>query len=273
MTDRYAVFGNPIVHSMSPELHRAFAAQFGEDMSYEAVEVAAGGFEEAVRAFMEHGGKGLNVTVPFKVEAEALADESHDSAAICGAANCLKFDGGRIIAENFDGIGLVRDITRNRGVALKGKRVLIAGAGGAARGALEPLIEAGVAEIVIANRSLDRAQEVAELLGPRGSISASGYEVLEPGFDVLINGTSASLAGTAPPIPGAAFVGAELAYDLAYGKGLTPFLAQAKAYRVGQIADGVGMLVEQAAEAFHWWRGKWPDTAPVIARLAVPLER
>ncbi len=272
MTDRYAVFGNPIVQTKSPELHAAFAAQFGEDMSYEAWEVKAGAFKEAVLAFIEHGGKGLNVTVPFKVEAEAMADESRESASICGAANCLKFEDGKIIAENFDGIGLVRDIRRNLGVDLKGKRVLIAGAGGAARGALEPLIEAGVAEIVIANRSVDRAQDVAELLGPRGSITACGYEVLEPGFDILLNSTSASLAGAAPPIPGVAFVGAELAYDLAYGKGTTPFLAQARQYRVRQIADGVGMLVEQAAEAFHWWRGKWPDTAPVIAGLAVPLE-
>jgi len=272
MTDRYAVFGNPIVQTKSPELHRAFAAQFGEDMSYEAWEVKADGFEDAVRAFIEHGGKGINVTVPFKVEAEALADESRESAAICGAANCLKFENGRIVAENFDGIGLVRDISRNLGVDLKGKRVLIAGAGGAARGALEPLIEAGVAEIVIANRSVERAREVAELLGRRGSISACGYDALEPGFDIMINGTSASLAGSAPPIPGVAFVGAELAYDLAYGKGLTPFLAQAKQYRVGQIADGVGMLVEQAAEAFHWWRGKWPETHTLIENLSVPLE-
>ncbi len=272
MTDRYAVFGNPIAQTKSPRLHSAFAEQFGEDMSYEAREIEAGGFEEAVHAFIEHGGQGLNVTAPFKVEAEAMADESRESAAICGAANCLKFEDGRIIAENFDGIGLVRDIRRNLGVDPKGKRVLIAGAGGAARGALEPLIEAGVAEIVIANRSVERAQAVAELLGPRGSISACGYEALEPGFDILLNGTSASLAGAAPPIPGVAFVGAELAYDLAYGKGLTPFLAQAQKYRVRQTADGVGMLVEQAAEAFHWWRGKWPETGALIAELTVPLD-
>lgn len=272
MTDRYAVFGNPIVQTRSPDLHRAFAAQFGEDMTYEAREIEAGGFEDAVRAFVEHGGKGLNVTVPFKVEAEAIADESRESAAICGAANCLKIEDGRIIAENFDGIGLVRDIRRNLGVDPKGKRVLIAGAGGAARGALEPLIEAGVAEIVIANRTVERARDVAEILGPRGSITGCGYDVLEPGFDIVINGTSASLAGSAPPIPGVAFVGAELAYDLAYGKGLTPFLAQAEQYRVRKVADGVGMLVEQAAEAFHWWRGKWPDTKPLIEKLKVPLK-
>lgn len=272
MTDRYAVFGNPIAQTKSPELHAAFAAQFDDDMSYEAWEVDAGGFAEAVRAFIAHGGKGLNVTVPFKVEAEEMADESRESAAICGAANCLKFEDGRIIAENFDGIGLVRDIHRNLGVEPKGKRVLIAGAGGAARGALEPLIEAGVAEIVIANRTVERAREVATLLGPRGSIIGCGYDALEPGFDIIINGTSASLAGAAPPVPGVAFVGAELAYDLAYGKGLTPFLAQAQDYRVKQIADGVGMLVEQAAEAYHWWRGQWPETRALIGKLAVPLE-
>lgn len=272
MTDHYAVFGNPITQSKSPELHRAFAAQFGEDMTYEALEAPVLGFEDAVRAFMRHGGKGINVTVPFKVEAEAIADEAHDSAAICGAANCLKFENGRIIAENFDGIALVRDISRNLAVDLKGKRVLIAGAGGAARGALEPLIEAGVAEIVIANRDVARAEAVAELLGPRGSITACGYDALEPGFDILLNSTSASLSGAELPIPGPAYVGAELAYELAYGKGKTPFLARAEHYRVGQIADGVGMLVEQAAEAFHWWRGKWPDTAPLIDRFTIPLD-
>ena len=272
MTDHYAVFGNPITQTKSPQLHAAFAAQFGEDMTYEAIEAPVLGFEDAVRAFIGHGGKGINVTTPFKVEAEAIADESHESAAICGAANCLKFVDGRIIAENFDGIGLVRDITRNLEVDLKGKKVLLAGAGGAARGALEPLIEAGVAEIVIANRDVRKAEIVAELLGPRGSITACGYDALEPGFDIVLNTTSASLAGAEPPIPGMAFVGAELAYELAYGKGKTPFLARAEHYRVGRIADGVGMLVEQAAEAFHWWRGKWPDTRPVIASLAVPLD-
>ncbi|MCB1337182.1 MAG: shikimate dehydrogenase [Maritimibacter sp.] len=272
MTDRYAVFGNPIAQSKSPELHAAFAAQTGEDMSYERIEAPLGGFEAAVRAFIAAGGKGLNVTVPFKVEAEALADEARDSAAICGAANCLKIEDGRIVAENFDGVGLVRDIAVNLGVDLKGKRVLMAGAGGAARGALEPLIEAGVAEIVIANRDVAKAEAVARLLGPRGSIRASRYEALEPGFDLVLNTTSASLSGAEPPIPGKAFVGAELAYELAYGKGKTPFLARAEHYHVGRIADGVGMLVEQAAEAFAWWRGKRPDTAPVIAQLTVPLD-
>lgn len=272
MTDQYAVFGNPVSQTKSPELHAAFAAQFGEDMSYEAIEAPVLGFEDAVRAFMRNGGKGLNVTVPFKVEAEKIADESHESAAICGAANCLKFENGRIIAENFDGAGLVCDIVCNLGVDLKGKRVLIAGAGGAARGALEPLIEAGAAEIVIANRTLEKAQAVARLLGPRGSIIASDYESLEAGFDVLLNTTSASLAGEEPPIPGPAFVGAELAYELAYGKGKTPFLSRAEHYRVGQIADGVGMLVEQAAETFNWWRGKRPDTSALIAALKVPLD-
>lgn len=272
MTDRYAVFGNPIGQSKSPELHMAFAAQFGEDMTYEAVLVPVDGFEAAVRGFIAAGGKGLNVTVPFKIEAEALADEARDSAALCGAANCLKFEDGRIVAENFDGVGLVRDISVNLGVDLKGKRVLLAGAGGAARGALDPLIEAGVAEIVIANRTVEKAEAVAKLLGPRGSIRACGYAALEPGFDVVLNTTSASLAGEEPPIPGRAYVGAELAYELAYGKGKTPFLARAEHYHVGRIADGVGMLVEQAAEAFAWWRGKRPDTAPVIEKLTVPLD-
>jgi shikimate dehydrogenase len=272
MTDRYAVFGNPLSHTKSPYIHTAFAKQLGEDMTYEAIEVPVDGFEAAVRAFIAAGGKGINVTVPFKVAAEALADESLEAANICGASNCLKFEDGRIIADNFDGVGLVRDIEGNCGVELRGKRVLFAGAGGATRGALEPFLEAGVAEIWIANRDVAKAGAVAHLLGPRGSIHPCGYDGIGRGFDVVLNATSASLTGALPPVPLVAFEGAELAYELVYGHGKTPFLALAESCGAEQIADGIGMLVEQAAEAFNWWRGVRPDTAPVIADLTVPLK-
>lgn len=272
MTDRYAVFGNPLDHTLSPRIHTAFAAQFGEDMTYEAIEAPVDGFEDTVRAFAAHGGRGINVTVPFKVRAEAMADESLEAANICGASNCLKFEGDRVTADNFDGVGLVRDIEDNLGVELKGKRVLFAGAGGATRGALGPFLEAGVAEIWIANRTVDKARDVAHLLGPRGSLHPCGYDAIDHGFDVVLNATSASLSGECPPIPPVAFEGAALAYEMVYGKGKTPFLRLAEESGAEEIADGVGMLVEQAAEAFAWWRGKRPDTAPVIADLKIPLD-
>jgi len=272
MTDRYAVFGNPLSHTLSPRIHTAFAAQFGEDMTYEAVEAPVDGFEDAVRAFIRAGGKGINVTVPFKVRAEAMADESLEASNICGASNCLKFGDGRIVADNFDGVGLVRDIEDNLGVELKGKRVLFAGAGGATRGALGPFLEAGAAEIWIANRTVEKAEDVALLLGPRGSIHACGYDAITHGFDVVVNATSASLAGICPPIPPVAFEGTALAYEMVYGHGKTAFLELAEDSGAEEIADGVGMLVEQAAEAFEWWRGKRPNTAPVIADLTIPLE-
>ncbi len=271
MTDRYAVFGNPVSQTKSPMIHTAFAAQFGEDMRYEAIEAPLDDFAGAVRRFMAEGGRGINVTVPFKVEAEALADESHEAAAICGAANCLKFEDGQIIAENFDGVGLVRDIEANLGIRLAGKSVLFAGAGGATRGAIMPFLEAGVAEITIANRTLSKAQDICTMLGPRGSLHACEYEALDHGFDVVLNSTSASLSGALPAIPPVAFEGALLAYELAYGKGKTPFLQLAEANSTARIADGVGMLVEQAAEAFTWWRGKRPETASVIETLTIPL--
>lgn len=271
MTDRYAVFGNPLSHSLSPRIHAAFAAQFGEDMTYEAIEAPIDGFEAAVRDFVEAGGRGINVTVPFKVRAEAMADEALEAANICGASNCLNFAGGRIVADNFDGIGLVRDIEDNLGVELKGKRVLFAGAGGATRGALGPFLEAGVAEICVANRTLEKAEAVVHLLGPRGSLHACGYGDISQGFDIVMNATSASLTGQCPPVPPIAFEGAALAYEMIYGKGRTPFLQLAEGSGAEEIADGVGMLVEQAAEAFLWWRGKRPKTAPVIADLTVPL--
>jgi len=272
MTDRYAVFGNPLSHTKSPFIHGEFARQLGDDITYEAIEAPVEGFFAAVHEFVAAGGMGFNVTVPFKVEAAAMADEAREAVVLCGASNCVKVEEGRLVAENFDGVGLVRDIVDNIGVALKGRRVLFAGAGGATRGAVVPFLEAGVGEIVIANRTVSKAEEICELLGPRGSVRACGYDEISDGFDIVLNSTSASLTGAALPIPPAAFQGARLAYDLAYGKGKTPFLARAEQAGAARLADGVGMLVEQAAEAFAWWRGQRPDTAPVIKEMTIPLK-
>lgn len=271
MTARYAVLGNPLSHTKSPFIHSEFAKQFGEDMSYEAIEAPLDGFADAVRSFRDAGGLGVNVTVPFKVEAFDLADEHRDAAEICGASNCLKFEGDRFVAENFDGVGLVRDIVENLGVSLSGARVLFAGAGGATRGAVAPFFAAGAAEVIIANRTVSKADLIRDRLASRGTIRAISYADVEGTFDVVLNSTTTSLSGAKPPLPEQVFDGATLAYDLVYGKGLTPFLADAQAKGV-KVADGVGMLVEQAAEAFDWWRGKRPTTAPVIDAMTIPLE-
>lgn len=279
MPDRYAVIGYPIVHSKSPLIHGLFAAATGQDMSYEAIDggAEAGGFVRALTDFRAAGGKGMNVTLPFKLQALAVADAASDDARLAGAANALRFlDCGRIEARNFDGIGLVRDIELNLGVALKAKRVLLLGAGGATRGAMLPIARAGAACIVIANRTADKADALArELSIHLGGVplAGGGLEALatEAPFDVVINATSASLSGGAPAVPASAFAPGALAYDMVYGKGLTPFLKLAQQAGAARVADGVGMLVEQAAEAFEWWRGVRPDTRAALARLTVPL--
>ncbi|KVA17167.1 shikimate dehydrogenase [Burkholderia ubonensis] len=277
MTDQYAVIGNPIGHTKSPLIHGLFAQETRQDISYTAIEgpvEPAGAFAAVVRAFFEGGGKGINITAPFKLDAFAMSDERSERAQLAGAANALKFDGGRILADNFDGIGLVRDIEANLNLPMAGKRVLVLGAGGAARGALLPFLEAGPAELVIANRDVDKARALATQVAGRGSLVASGYaDLARMGrFDLVVNATSASLTGDLPPVPPSVFSPAGTAYELAYGKRLTPFLRLAKNAGVHGIADGVGMLVEQAAEAFAWWRGVRPKTSSVIDRLAVPFD-
>ena len=274
MSDRYAVIGNPIGFSKSPLIHGTFAKMTGQDLVYEAIEAPLNGFSERVDQFRTEGAKGLNITAPFKLDAFAYANERSESAKRAGAANCLKFEGERIIAENFDGIGLVRDITVNLGVGMAGRRVLMLGAGGAARGALLPFLHQEPSELVLVNRTLSKAVALAEEFAGCGPLIVSGYAELADlaeGYDVVVNATSASLRGEMPPLPGNVFRGAELAYELAYGKGLTPFLRAARTEGVAKLADGVGMLVEQAAEAFSWWRGVRPCTARVIAELTVPL--
>ncbi|SMC86048.1 shikimate dehydrogenase [Primorskyibacter flagellatus] len=271
MTDRYAVFGNPIGHSKSPFIHRSFAAQFDDDMSYEAVEAPQDGFRSRLDQFISEGGRGINITVPFKTDAFAAADERCEGAALTGASNCLKFENGRIIAENFDGVGLLRDIADNLGQAVSGKRVLFLGAGGATRGAALPILRAGAAQVVVANRTVAKAQAIADELTRFGEIRATGYDSLSAGHDIVLNATSASLFDTRPQVADAVFEGTGLAYDLVYAKGLTGFLRQAQGMGVPVLADGVGMLVEQAAEAYAWWREQRPDTAALIRDLTVPL--
>ena len=274
MTDRYAVIGNPIAQSKSPLIHNSFARSTGQDLEYGKIEGPLDGFDAAVYAFRDGGGCGLNITAPFKLQAFALATEKRERAQIAGAANAMKFEaGGRIAVDNFDGVGLANDIERNLGLPLQGQRVLMLGAGGAARGVLVAFLARGPTELVIANRTLATAQALAKQFAAHGKIGACGYADLahERGFDIVLNGTSASLKGELPPVPAGVFVNAALAYELVYGKGLTPFLRLAQKAGVPRLADGVGMLVEQAAEAFEWWRGVRPDTRPVIDRLSVPL--
>ena len=278
MPDRYAVIGHPIAHSKSPFIHGLFAQATGQDMVYEAIDGGAepGGFERALAAFRAAGGRGMNVTLPFKLAALAVADSASEDARLAGAANTLSFEGGRIEARNTDGIGLVRDIEVNLGLPLAGRRVLLLGAGGATRGAVRPIARAGAARIVIANRTPDKAETLAVELAPHlGGVPLVGCGLAALGtqgaFDVVINATSASLDGQAPAVPAGAFAPGALAYDMVYGKGLTPFLRLARQAGCARLADGVGMLVEQAAEAFAAWRGVRPDTREALARLTVPL--
>lgn len=273
MTDRYAVFGNPVAHSKSPQIHAMFAEQTGQDMSYEKLLVPIGGFVDAVETFISDGGRGANVTLPFKLEAYDLANQISELARHARAANTLSFSGKQIHADNTDGAGLIRDIKLNLDFDPAGKRVLLMGAGGAARGILLPLLEARPAILIIANRTVDRALRLAQSNQnqPGASqtvLSGHGYHDLSgQHFDLVINATSSSLSDALPPLPDGVFAPGSLAYDIMYGKGLTSFLAFAEEQNAHRLADGLGMLVEQAALSFHIWRGVRPDTRPVIAAL------
>ena len=263
MTDRYAVFGHPIAHSKSPQIHAAFARQTGEDVVYETRLAPLDGFADSVAQFIAAGGRGANVTVPFKEEAFKLANRLSPRAQRAGAVNTLVFDVDGIAGDNTDGAGLVADLTRNLNRSLAGKRILLLGAGGAARGVIEPLLEQQPAALVIANRTLSRAQELAELFGH--GITACSFDAADAPFDIVINATAASLVGELPPLSPRIFTPNTLAYDMMYGRD-TPFLSFAHTHGAA-TADGLGMLVEQAAEAFYVWRGVRPDSAPVIAAL------
>jgi shikimate dehydrogenase len=266
MTDRYAVIGNPVAHSKSPLIHAEFARQTGHDISYGALLAPVDGFRAAVLGFRDAGGRGLNVTLPFKHEAWQLASRRSERSERARAANTLTFDAGDISGDNTDGVGLVRDIEVNLGFALAGKRLLILGAGGAAWGIGLPLLAQGVARLTIANRTVSKAQELRRHLGDFANVDGCGYESLARNqFDLVINATSAGLSDEAPAIPTAVFAPGALAYEMVYGK-VTPFMAFASDGGA-RVADGLGMLVEQAAESFFIWRGVRPETAPVIEML------
>ena len=275
MTDRYAVIGNPIAQSKSPLIHSAFAQVTGQDIDYGKLLGPLGEFTATVDAFRASGGRGMNVTAPFKMDAFAYATDLAPSAQMAGAVNAMKFEGGKVYAENFDGVGLLRDVVHNLGCPLRGRRVLILGSGGATRGALLPLLAAQPTELVIVNRTVGKAQELAALAQQHQTgqvpVQGLGYDAVQGAFDVVLNASSSSLTGELPPLPASVFAPGCLAYDLTYGKGLTPFLKLAQQAGVTHLADGVGMLAEQAAEAFAWWRGVRPDTSSVISQLTVPL--
>lgn len=265
--DRYAVIGNPVGHSMSPRIHAEFARQAGQRMEYGRILAEIGGFERAAEAFMREGGKGLSVTAPFKEAAFAFARERTARAEEAGAANALRFEEGKALGDNADGAGLARDLTENLGFALEGKRILLLGAGGAARGALGALLAAGAEEVAIANRDEGKARRLAERFGARAR--GVGYAGLKgKRFGLAIRATPASWSGEMPEMPelpeGLLEEGG-LAYDLAYGAE-TPFMAWARK-RGAEASDGLGMLVEQAAESFWWWRGERPETKGLIRDL------
>ncbi|MBA4502938.1 shikimate dehydrogenase [Marinobacterium marinum] len=274
MADRYAVFGNPIAHSKSPQIHARFAKQTGQVLTYTAEHIEENDFEAAVERFLQGDGKGLNITVPFKERAWALAQWRSERAELAGAVNTLyRLDDGRIAGDNTDGIGLVRDLADNSGVTLNGARVLVLGAGGAVRGVLQPLLAAGVASILVANRTLARAETLAELFADDSRVRASGFDqVPAEAFDLIINGTSASLQGELPPVPAAAVGASTACYDMMYGAEPTPFCRWASEQGAARVVDGLGMLVEQAAESFRIWRGVQPDTESVIADLRAALQ-
>lgn len=268
MSDRYAVFGNPVSHSRSPDIHHAFAAQRGEDLVYERIEAPLDGFAAAVMAFFDAGGRGANVTVPFKEQAFGLCEQLTARARQAGAVNTLWTEHGRLHGDNTDGPGLVTDLCMNQGWALDGRRVLILGAGGAVRGVLGPVLERTPMELVIANRTVEKARTLVALFtAPGVPLAASSLEALAGRFDVVINAISAGLHGEMPPLPEGLVDDTTVAYDMVYGARPTPFMTWATARHAAAVRDGLGMLVEQAAEAYQLWRGWRPATAPVLAAL------
>ena len=268
MTDFYAVIGNPIAHSKSPAIHHAFAQLTHQDIQYERVLAPLDGFADTVHGLIAQGYKGANVTVPFKLEAFAMATRLSERAQDAGAVNTLIFDAEGIIGDNTDGVGLVRDISQNIGVSFAGKRVLLIGAGGASEGVLHPILAAHPALLIITNRTLDKALNMVKRVEARDemlfvSVQAYAFDDLQgQAFDIVINATSAGLSDSQLPLPSGIFAPNALAYDMMYGR-LTPFMAFAQ-QQGARVFDGLGMLIEQAAEAFSVWRGIRPPTAPVI---------
>jgi len=271
--DQYAVMGNPIGHSKSPQIHAAFAQQTGQKIVYTATQVDPGGFEQAVGNFFASGGKGLNVTVPFKTEAWQLADELGPEAKQAGAVNTLLINAdGVLLGRNTDGVGLVRDILHNHRGRIAGQNILLLGAGGAARGILQPLLAETPAQLQIVNRTASRAQQLAADFKTLGPVSGGGFDELGgEHFDLIINASAASLQGEVPPLPNECCTETSWCYDLMYGAIATPFMLWAQQRNAQKSLDGLGMLVEQAAESFFHWRGVRPETLPVIQEIRAGL--
>jgi len=269
--DRYGVMGYPVSHSRSPVIHRLFALQTGQNLQYELLQVAPEKLELAVRQFQRTGGKGLNITVPHKSEVAKLCDQLSERASTAGAVNTLSFRDGEIHGENTDGIGLLRDLVINLGFTIEGANILILGAGGATRGIVGPLLEMQPASLRIANRTIDKAEALADHFSHSGPVSACRFNVvpITEKYDLIINATSAGFKGETPPYPAAAISKDTLCYDLSYGLKPTPFSEWARERGAERSVMGWGMLVEQAAESFNIWRGIRPDTAPVLKQMKI----
>jgi shikimate dehydrogenase len=267
--DKYAVIGNPVAHSKSPQIHEAFARATGQTLSYERLLAPRDGFLATVAAFALSGGMGLNVTVPFKLEAFALARTHSPRAKLSGAVNTLKRDEEGWFGDNTDGPGVVRDLMHNLGIALTARNILVLGAGGASRGIMSSLLAEHPRSLTVSNRTFSKASAIAELFAPHGPMVAVPPEALAArSFDIVINATSAGLADKAPPPwPAAIVASGAFAYDMIYGDSPTAFLTWAKAHGAARTADGLGMLIEQAAESFFIWRGVRPETAPIFSLL------
>lgn len=268
--DRYVVFGNPVSHSLSPEIHAHFARASGQPLDYQRHLVPLGEFASHARAFFASGGRGANVTLPFKVEAFDLAHSVSARARLAGAVNVLVARQGRIEADNTDGAGLVADLTHNLGIDVRGKRVLLLGAGGAARGVIAPLLSLAPAALEVANRTPGRAAALARQFESLGAIGVRAFEAASPDVDLVINATSTSTHGEPLVLAPGLFRPGAWVYDMAYGKPALAFLELARAHGA-RVSDGLGMLVEQAAESFEIWRGVRPDTTEVLARLRAQL--
>jgi shikimate dehydrogenase len=269
--DRYGVMGFPVSHSRSPIIHRLFAAQTGQELQYELLQVAPEKLESAVRQFQSTGGKGLNITLPHKSDVMQLVDDMSERARSAGAINTLSFDDDGIHGDNTDGVGLMRDLVTNLGLRLDGANILVLGAGGATRGILAPLLGARPGSITVANRTLSRASELADHFSSVGQLKACSFDDVPTSlpYDLVINATSAGVKGETPPYPEAAIGPKTICYDLSYGLNPTPFSHWAASQGAARSVMGWGMLVEQAAESFHIWRGVRPDTIAVLKQMSV----
>ena len=269
--DRYGVMGYPVSHSRSPVIHRLFAMQTGQDLQYDLLEVAPAKLETAIKQFARTGGKGLNITVPHKSEVTKLVDEMSERASDAGAVNTLVFQDEEIFGDNTDGVGLLRDLQSNLGLNLKDANILILGAGGAVRGIISPLLDAGPKSLMIANRTIAKAKALADHFSTQGPVRACYFQDVgsSPVYDLVINATSAGLKGETLPYPEAAIGEHTICYDLSYSMKTTPFSKWAKEHGAARSLMGWGMLVEQAAESFYLWRGVRPDTAAVLKQISV----